>query len=259
MKIGNIHLVYFSATYTSQRIGREIASTIGNAYTEHDITMQAPDMEINLQPSDLLIMAMPVFGGLIPADAAERLRMFHGTNTPAIIVAVYGNRHYDNALCQMRDIAIRQGFQPVSAGAFIARHSIFTTIAANRPDSADIAKIHEFAHRNKEIISQHDKFPFLELPGKPDAVFKKSGLYPTGNDSCTSCGTCIDLCPTNAISFENPQNTDAELCTACGRCLVVCPSGSRAFRGELYDTWMARFEANFTSRREPEVFFPDFG
>lgn len=259
MKIGNIHLVYFSATYTSQRIGREIASTIGNAYTEHDITMQAPSMEIELQSSDLLIMAMPVFGGLIPADAAERLKMFRGANTPAIIVAVYGNRHYDNALCQMRDIAIRQGFQPVSAGAFIARHSIFTTIAANRPDSADIAKIRSFAIQSADVIAKYDKFPALDLPGKPEAVFKKSGLYPTGDESCTACGTCIDLCPTNAISFENPQETDADLCIACGRCLVVCPSGSRAFRGELYDTWMARFEANFTSRREPEVFFPDFG
>lgn len=259
MKIDNIHLVYYSATYTSQRIGREIASTIDNTFSELDITMHTPSNKIALQPCDLLIMVMPVFGGLIPSEAAERLNMVHGANTPAIIVAVYGNRHYDNALCQMQEIATRQGFHPVSAGAFIARHSIFTTIASNRPDSADIAKIRSFAIQSADIIARYDNFPTLDLPGKPDAVFKKSGLYPTGDDSCTTCGTCVDLCPMNAISLENPQITNAELCTACGRCLVVCPNNSRAFRGELYDTWMARFESNFTTRREPEVFFPNFG
>lgn len=90
MKIDNIHLVYYSATYTSQRIGREIASTIDNTFSELDITMHTPSNKIALQPCDLLIMVMPVFGGLIPSEAAERLNMVHGANTPAIIVAVYG-------------------------------------------------------------------------------------------------------------------------------------------------------------------------
>lgn len=257
MNIKNVHLVYYSATYTTQRIGREIASTITGKYIEHDITMHSPDQEIELQSGDLLILGMPVFGGLIPTEAAQRLRMFHGAGTPAILMAVYGNRHYDNALCQMRDIAIEQGFQPVSAGAFIARHSIFPTIASERPDADDFKKIRDFACQSADIIAARDSFAALDLPGKPDQVFKKSGLFPTGDESCTACGTCIDLCPMGAISLENPQETDSELCTACGRCLVVCPNDSRGFRGELYEAWKARFEANFSSRREPEVFFPE--
>ena len=258
MQTENVHLIYFSATYTTLRIGREMASVITENYTEHDITMHALNEELNLQSEDLLILAMPVYGGLIPTEAAERLKSVRGSNTPVILVAVYGNRHYDNALCQMRDIAVEQGFQPVSAGAFIARHSIFTTIAANRPDSADFDAIRGFALKSADIVASHNQFPTFDIPGKPDQVFKKSGLHPTGDESCSSCGTCIELCPMNAISLDNPKETNTDLCTACGRCLVVCPNGSRAFRGELFEAWNARFEANFNTRREPEVFYPQY-
>lgn len=258
MKIGSIHLVYYSATFTTQRIGREIVSAIAGNYTEHDITMHALDEELNLLPSDLLILAMPVFGGLIPAVAAERLKMLRGTNTPAIIAVVFGNRHYDNALCQLRDIAIEQGFQVASAGAFIARHSIFSTIAADRPDSADIASAHDFACQSLDIITTYTQFPKIDIPGKPELVFRKPPLFPTGDESCSACGTCAEQCPSNAISIESPQSTDVELCSACGRCIVVCPNGARSFRGEYYDAGVARFEANFSARREPELFFPKF-
>lgn len=49
-----------------------------------------------------------------------------GNNTPAIIAAVYGNRHYDDALLQMKDILTEQGFYVIAAGAFIAeKRSLF--------------------------------------------------------------------------------------------------------------------------------------
>jgi len=258
MKIDTIHLVYYSATFTTRRIVREIAKAIDANVIEHDITMHALDSELHLSGSDLLILGMPVFGGLIPTDASHRLEMIHGANTPAILVAVYGNRHYDNALVQMRDIATAQGFRPATAAAFIARHSIFTTIAANRPDSADIEKAYDFACRSIDIISSHDRFPPLELPGKPGLVFRKPALFPTGDDRCSSCGICVDLCPAGAIDIEDPKSTNATLCNACGRCIVVCPSEARMFRGEAYNAGVARFEANFSDPRQPEMFYPSF-
>lgn len=258
MTIDTIHLVYYSATYTTQRIVREIAKAIDAPVIEHDITMHPLDGELQLSSTDLLILGMPVFGGLIPADAAQRLEMVSGANTPAILVAVYGNRHYDNALAQMRDIAVGQGFAPASAAAFIARHSIFTTIASNRPNTADIETAYDFACRSIDIITSHDNFPALEVPGKPDLVFRKPPLYPTGDEGCNSCGTCVDLCPSGAIDIEDPKSTNATLCTACGRCIVVCPSEARMFRGEVYEAGVARFEANFATPRQPEMFFPAF-
>lgn len=257
MNITTLHIVYYSATYTTQRIVREMAKVIGFETIEHDITMRPLDEQLQLSEHDVLLIGMPVFGGLIPTDAAERLKKITGNRTPAILVAVYGNRHYDNALAQMCDIVKAQGFIPVSAAAFIARHSIFTTIAANRPDADDLAKARDFAKRSFELVSSVKNLPELDVPGKPDMVFRKPPLYPTGDERCTECGNCVELCPLSAIDANNPRQTDAERCIACGRCIVVCPSEARMFRGEMYEAGVARFEANFATPRQPKMFFSE--
>jgi len=45
--------------------------------------------------------------------------------------------------------------------------------------------------------------------------------------NCTSCGCCIDICPSNAISFPEGQDTakafiDPKNCIGCGECLCAC-------------------------------------
>ncbi len=42
---------------------------------------------------------------------------------------------------------------------------------------------------------------------------------------CIGCGTCIHMCPTNAISFdENGQaQIDKKKCVKCMTCVSVCP------------------------------------
>jgi len=87
---------------------------------------------------DLAIIGVPVYAGRVPEIAAHRLKEIKGAGTPAVVVAVYGNREFEDALVEMRDIAIAQGFEVVAAGAFIAEHSFSTDelpIAAGRPDS----------------------------------------------------------------------------------------------------------------------------
>ncbi|MCL1804165.1 MAG: 4Fe-4S binding protein [Eubacteriaceae bacterium] len=47
------------------------------------------------------------------------------------------------------------------------------------------------------------------------------------NESCVACGTCIDECPSNAISEGDPIYViDPELCTDCGTCADTCPTES---------------------------------
>ncbi len=46
------------------------------------------------------------------------------------------------------------------------------------------------------------------------------------NDSCIACGTCIDECPTGAISEGDIYEIDADTCIDCGACAEVCPTES---------------------------------
>ena len=43
-------------------------------------------------------------------------------------------------------------------------------------------------------------------------------------DACTSCGTCVESCPSEAISEGEGQFViDADTCIDCGACVDTCP------------------------------------
>ncbi len=46
---------------------------------------------------------------------------------------------------------------------------------------------------------------------------------------CSGCKTCLDICPYNAISFDEEHKravTNEALCKACGTCAATCPSAA---------------------------------
>ncbi|MBE5998102.1 MAG: 4Fe-4S binding protein [Eubacteriales bacterium] len=47
------------------------------------------------------------------------------------------------------------------------------------------------------------------------------------NDTCISCGSCIESCPVDAISQGDTQYViDADACIDCGACESTCPTGA---------------------------------
>jgi len=46
------------------------------------------------------------------------------------------------------------------------------------------------------------------------------------NEGCDFCGTCVAVCPTDAIDLkESSIAVDEKRCTRCGDCVDVCPLG----------------------------------
>lgn len=43
-------------------------------------------------------------------------------------------------------------------------------------------------------------------------------------DDCIACGTCIDECPSGAISEGEKYSINPDVCTECGTCADVCPN-----------------------------------
>jgi len=49
---------------------------------------------------------------------------------------------------------------------------------------------------------------------------------------CLVCGTCVGICPANAMVLGNDRlNISEELCTRCEKCVQICPV--RALRLEM--------------------------
>lgn len=86
---------------------------------------------------DTVLIAMPVFGGRIPAYALEQLQAFQGGKARAVTLAVFGNRDFDDALLELNDAAAAAGFKVIASAAPIAEHSMVRSIGAGRPDAQD--------------------------------------------------------------------------------------------------------------------------
>ncbi|PTD93377.1 ferredoxin [archaeon SCG-AAA382B04] len=42
-------------------------------------------------------------------------------------------------------------------------------------------------------------------------------------EECISCGSCVNVCPVDAIELEDVAVIDAESCIDCGSCISKCP------------------------------------
>lgn len=261
MDIKKVYIAYFSATYSTKKIVREIASRLKAPVVECDITARVPAQPVALTPDDLLVIGVPAYGGRVPEEALGGIRSFTGHNTPVIPVCVYGNRAYDDTLAELRDLCAAQGFIPVGAAACVAQHSVFPAVATGRPDAADMHGIVTFCRDITDTLARltHENIlaTKLELPG--GAPYRRRGgapIHPEARHRCNSCGTCAGLCPVQAIPSSAPSTTDASRCIACGRCIAVCPQKARSYTGLLYRFAAWKFRRDNHVRREPEFFLP---
>ncbi len=259
MEVTNINLVYFSATYTTRKIVRRIATQINEHITEYDITTQSPPQDIVSQNAgELFIVGVPVYAGRVPSGAIKALDKFKGTNTPAILVCVYGNRDYDDAMLELKERMEKNGFKVISAATFIAQHSIFPKVAAYRPDEKDMTIIDSFAQHNAKFLFELKdtaSLPEIEVKGnKPYKIPGNIPIHPTGDKRCNKCGACAKYCPVHAIPEDDPRKTDKNKCISCGRCIVICPHKARQFRGLLYKLAGWKFVKDNSQRKEPEIF-----
>lgn len=43
-------------------------------------------------------------------------------------------------------------------------------------------------------------------------------------EKCNGCGSCVETCPTQAISLVDSKATVNEQCIDCGACIGACPT-----------------------------------
>jgi ferredoxin len=212
---------------------------------------------------ELVLIGAPVYGGRLPDDAIKRFKRFKAQNTPAVIVVLYGNREYEDALLELQDLSKELGFIPISGGAFIGEHSYSTKdlpIASGRPDTNDIEKAIAFGKAIMQKVSDIqtlENAPALSIPGNHPY---KGGMPPlpgspiTLEDVCTTCGTCADVCPKGAVNVNEKVETNDELCIFCCACVKECPELVRIMDIPFIKDVAKMLNENYSQRKEPETF-----
>ncbi len=261
--------VFFSPTGTSKAIVSEVASSLAGKYKDvvcHDLTFPSADnVNIQAENKDCVVIAVPVYAGRVAPLARKRLMKLQGKKTPAIIIVLYGNREYEDALLELYDIVSSKSFIVVAAGAFIGEHSFSspeTPIAIARPDDNDLTVARSFA---QEILKRLDldTLSVCERSTIPGNDPYKEGMPDNGmpftpkvdHGLCNLCGTCEPNCPDGAIQIENEVTMDVNLCIQCCACIKIYPENAISIGAEPLlqkRQWLAD---NYSARKEPEMFF----
>lgn len=223
-----MYKIVFSATGRTQTVADIICSVFEDVKSA-DLSQVVFD-NMALSENDLCVVAVPVYGGRVPAPAAANMAKISANGAKAVLVAVYGNRAYDDCMAELKALCVKSDFVPVAACAIVAQHSIFPQVAADRPDGNDKKELMEFGAKIKEMWTNSSLPADVAVPGNvSDKEPKAIPLHPKATTSCVKCGLCAAKCPVQAIPVDNPQQTDKNECITCMRCVEICPENSRVF------------------------------
>lgn len=267
-----IWVAYFSATDTTKKI----VCTIGDQLAAHMMNKHVYDYDFTLKSTrekacafdacDLVVFGVPVYAGRVPNVLLKYLNTLQGNGAVAIPIVCYGNRNYDDSLLELCDILQSTGFHTIAAGAFIGEHAFSYTLAAGRPDAADISKAIEFGDEVAEKLKHNIDFSLPihvsgTYPYRPYYVPKNRDRQPINilkdrpktSSICTDCKLCATICPMNSINYENVTEYTG-ICIKCGACVKKCPVHAKYYDSDKYLYHKEELEIEYTRRAEPEIF-----
>ena len=268
MKITKARMITFSPTGTGRTVLEGMVEGLSVDPGAH-IDLNSPgSIEKNwtVGGDELALIGAPVYGGRIPIEAVQRLRRLKADGTPAVLVVVYGNREFEDALIELRDLTVELGFRPVAGAAFIGEHSFSnddTPIASGRPDVEDLAKARAFGESVKALLARiqaDDEVVLLLVPG--DTPYKERGprrdAAPVVNyELCDKCEICVQVCPSGAITLKDIVTADPTLCIKCCACVKSCPLGALYWEDEGVKRGSQWLFEKCSQRKEPETFILD--
>ena len=234
--------VYFSPTHTCQRTVQAFCNGTGLPVQEYDLTCPSGrEVPVVLPEDALVVLCAPVYGGHTVKLFMNELQKVHGNGQPAVIISIYGNRHYDLALLDLYTAAVSCGLRPFAWGLFIGEHSFTSRIQTGRPNEEDLNTAVEFG---KECVKKYTEESVLkeeDIPQRP-VDYGMIGMHgqrlghltpnrPVPAENCVQCGICASVCPLGLINPKD-SNDIQENCMKCGACVKACPHQAMRFPQE---------------------------
>lgn len=300
-----VRAMYFSGTNTTAKVTAGVAYRMWKQLdkTENKINVSGETDDpinyvkaanINFTPkkarekayafdeNDIVVFGTPTIAGRVPNVLLNFLDTLEGGGAMAIPVVMYGNRDFDDALIELRNILETRGFHTIAAAAFIGEHSFSETLAAGRPDIEDMKIADDFADKAAakvlDIVQSADsdnakiaaaleaagpipvegQEPYREYykprdrKGEHINILKvKPKLH---EEKCTGCGMCVPVCSMGSIKEDAPGVVDG-ICIKCCACVKKCPEQALYYDDAGYLYHKEELEAMYGDvRREPVLF-----
>ncbi len=270
-----VRAVYFSANGTTNKvictIAGEAARRLGIPWEPTDFTLPgARTRPLAFRAGELIIFGTWISAGRVPNLLLPYLEQMKGDGALAVPVVLFGSRHYEDGLIELRDLLVRSGSFPIAAGAFVGEHAFSAVIGKGRPDQEDLAVAGDFGRRVATmLLSKHHKKPGTVL-WVPGTEYPYRGYYqpldPAGDpvrflkavpetaSSCIDCKLCVDVCPMGAVD-RNDVSLITGRCIKCCACVRRCPVSAKQFTDPGFIAHRTMLEQTLTRRPEPELYF----
>ena len=253
----SVYSIHFSPTGGTRAVMQQLCAAWSQV-TEIDLTRADVDYaRYTFTAQDLCLVGVPSYGGLVPPLALQRLDAMRANGTPAVLVAVYGNREIEDTLTELEAHLLAAGFTVLAGAKAVAQHSLIPNVAVGRPDTEDIAQLREFSAALKAAAEAGAPTSPV-LPGsRPAKEPKPGGMVPAllHPEACTHCGLCAARCPAQAIALQPAGPVmDGGKCAHCMRCTGICPVGALGIDPATLSAVSARLAPLFAGRKLNELY-----
>lgn len=265
-----LNIMYFSPTGTTESTIKEIGQGLldNKDIIQGDIIdfthPSIREKAVSFLENDILLIGVPVYAGRVPNVLLKYLNTIKGEATVAIPIVLYGNRDYDDALIELNDILINNGFNVIGGGAFIGEHSFSYTLAKDRPDPEDLSIARNFGN---DVYNKMTNNIDGELHIRGNRPYRKyyvpkdqadnpvdiRKVTPKTDENCIDCKICAKVCPMGSIDYENVKQMIG-ICIKCGACIKRCPTNSKYFDDMDYLRHKEELEDELEERKSPDVF-----
>ena len=272
MEMKKVWAMYFSPTGGTEKAvkttAEALAAKLGLPLEVYDWTLPGVrEKEAVFGEGDIVGCGTPVIAGRVPNVLLPYLNeKVKGNGALAVPVVSFGNRNFDDALIELRNILEADGFKTVAGGAFISEHSFSKTLAAGRPDEKDLAIMKEFGEKIAEklmsgwvyegpaYVKGNDPIhPYFKPQDRNGEHIDIRKVKPKVGDDCCECGLCAAVCPMGSINPENIREYIG-ICIKCCACVKKCPSQARYYDDPGYIYHKEELEELYERRAEPEYF-----
>ena len=274
MEIRRVVAAYFSPTGNTEKLAKAMAEAAAEAAGLQPETLDftypnAREKTYEFGPDDLLIIGLPVYAGRLPNKILPFVQeKIEGDNTLSLPFVCFGNRAFDDGIAELVYELKNAGFRPAAAAAFATQHAFATSLAAGRPDEADIEDAKAIAlglWKSVQKAGSAEDFAELTVDGNTPpgpyyrpkrvdgepAVFLKAKPL-TDEEKCVRCGTCARVCSMGSIDSEDVTNVPG-ICIKCQACVSRCPMGAKYFDDPDFLSHKEMLETNFTEKKSNTI------
>ena len=225
-------VLYFTGTGNSRYLARRIAEGLEMPLYDLNACIKAGNAA-PVQTGRDVVLVTPTYAWRIPRVVSEWLGKTTLTGAERIWFVMDCGSEIGNAAKYNRNIAEQKHLCYMGTSQILMPENYIAMFDA--PEARKIVKNAEPAIMDTVVwIKEGQPFPatrnnfydrFMSGPVNPIfyRFFVKANAFQT-DDTCISCGQCVENCPMNNITLESGKPTWGKQCTHCMACICYCPT-----------------------------------